>query len=468
MAQIIEEKSSFYVLVVVVMGAFLIPFLGAALNVSLPSIGREFSLDIVILGWIPTSFILANTAFILPFGRLGDIYGRKKIFAIGVGLFTFASFMAFFSPTAIYLIAFSFLQGLGCSMIFATGVAILSSVFPIGSRGESFGIYITSVYLGLLAGPLIGGFLTQNFGWRSIFLFNIPIGIAILSLIFFKIKKDWRGSKGENFDLKGTLIYVPGIIILLYGFTNAFSLYGQLMTILGVLLLIGFIILELKTEPPLINPRIFKKNVPSISSASILLMVTSTSAIWTLISLYLQYIQSLSPLVVGIILVIQPLIVAIMSPFAGRLSDKIYGAFIALIGAILTIIGLILAFFIGFDTSIVYIIILAVLLGLGNALFSSPNTNIFISSVERKYYGSASAVLSTLIFTGQLLSLGILLLVFSGTLGGLEVLPSQFTEFISSLKLTFLIFLFISITGAILIFSLALKEKNRIISMKKG
>ncbi len=458
MAKILDQKSSFYVLAVVVMGAFLIPYMGAALNVSLPSIGREFSLDLVILGWIPTSFILANAALILPFGRLGDIYGRKKIFTMGVGLFTFASFMAFFSPSANYLIVFSFLQGVGCSMIFGTGVAILSSVFPLGSRGEYFGIYVTSVYIGLLAGPLLGGFLTQTFGWRSIFLFNIPVGLLILILIFLKIKTDWIGSKGESFDLKGTLVYVPAIIILLYGFTNIFSTNGQLLVILGILLLVGFIILELKTSQPIINPRIFRKVIPAISSASTLLMITSTSAIWTLISLYLQYIQSLSPVVVGILLAIQPLTVALISPFAGRLSDKIYGAPIALVGIILSSIGLLLAIFIGFGTSIIYIIVLAVILGMGNALFSSPNTNIFMSSIDREFYGSASAVMSTVIFTGQLLSLGILLLIFSGTLGGLEVIPSQFTVFISSQKITFSIFFILSIIGTFLIFLLVLKK----------
>lgn len=460
MANILDQKNSLYILIVVVMGAFLISFMGSALNVSLPSIGREFSLNLVILGWIPTAFILANAAFILPFGRLGDLYGRKKIFTIGVALFTLASIMAFFSPTAIYLIAFSFMQGLGCAMIFGTGMAILSSVFPIGSRGESFGIYVASVYMGLLAGPIIGGFLTQTFGWRSIFLFNIPISITILTLISLKIKKDWIGSKGESFDFKGATIYIASIIIILYGFTSMFTSTGQVLVILGILLLLIFVILELKTPNPIINPRIFRKFVPALSSTSTLLMITSTSAIWTLLSIYFQYIQSLSPLVVGVLLAIQPLVVTLTSPFAGRLSDRINGAHIILIGIILSSIGLFLTIFIGFETSLAYIIALIIVLGIGNALFSSPTTNIFIASVDRKYYGSASAVFSTVIFTGQLLSLGILLLIFSGTLGGLEVLPSQFAKFMASQQLTFSIFLILSILGTFLVVLLVFKQKS--------
>ncbi len=461
MSIILNKKSSLYVLIVVILGAFLIPFMGAALNVSLPSIGREFALDIVLLGWIPTSFILANAAFILPFGRLGDIYGRKKIFTIGVIIFIVASLGASLSPSVIFLIMFSFLLGLGCSMIFGTGVAILSSVFPLGSRGESLGIYVTAVYIGLLSGPILGGFLTQNIGWRSIFLFNIPIGLIILSLIFLKVKEDWAGAYGESFDLRGTLIYVPSIIILLYGFTNAFQLYGQILIILGALFIVLFVFLELRTLYPLINPRIFKKLVPGISSSATLLMITSTSAVWTLISLYLQYIQNLSPFIVGIILAIQPLIVAITSPFAGRLSDKIDGAPIALIGIIFSTFGLFLAVFIGLKTSLIFIILLAIILGIGNALFSSPNTNIFLSSVDRKFYGSASAVLSTVIFTGQLLSLGVLLLVFSGTIGGLKIVSSQFTQFIHSMADTFIIFTILSIASTLLLVLLVIKKRNK-------
>jgi EmrB/QacA subfamily drug resistance transporter len=466
MGTILDKKSSLYVLIVVIMGAFLIPFMGSALNVSLPSIGKDFSLDILLLGWIPTAFILANAAFILPFGRLGDLYGRKKIFTLGVITFTISSFLAALAPSAIYLIIFSFMMGFGCSMIFGTGVAILSSVFPIGSRGESFGIYVTAVYIGLLSGPILGGFLTQTFGWRSIFLFNIPIGVIILTLIFLKIKEDWIGSRGESFDLKGTLIYVPSIIILLYGFTNAFSVYGQILIILGLLFLVIFVFWELRVIYPIIDPRMFKKIVPGISSSATLLMITSTSAVWTVISLYLQYIQNLSPLIAGIILAIQPLVVALMSPFAGRLSDKINGAPIALIGIILSSLGLFLAIYIGFDTTLYFIIILAIILGIGNALFSSPNTNIFISSVDRKFYGSASAALSTVIFIGQLLSLGVLLLVFSGSLGGLEIMPAQYAEFIVSLKSTFTIFTVLSLIGTALITLLVFNQRKLIKKLK--
>ncbi|MBU4534617.1 MAG: MFS transporter [Euryarchaeota archaeon] len=460
MNYIIDKKSSLYILIVVILGAFLIPYTGSSLNVSLPSIGKDFALDLVVLNWIPTVFILANAAFILPFGRLGDIFGRKKIFTIGVSIFTLSSFLAAAAPSAFFLIVFSFMQGLGCSMIFATGVAILSSVFPLGSRGEFFGIYVTSVFMGLFSGPILGGFLTQNFGWRSIFLFNIPLGLIIIFLIYARIKTDWIGSQGENFDIKGTVIYIPSVIFILYGFTTVFTVLGKILIISGVLGLLIFLKLESSEEYPIIHPQIFKKTVPLLSSSASLLLNTSTSAVWVLISLYLQLIQSISPIAAGVILAIQPLLVAIISPFAGRLSDRIGGAPLSSIGIILTVLGLYMATFLEVDTPIVLIMMLGVILGVSNALFASPNTNTFMGSVDRRYFGSASATYSTLIFSGQLLSMAIVLLVFSSLLGGLVIDSSEYAQFMLSLKITFSIFTFVCILGTILIFLILIKSKN--------
>ncbi|RJS48253.1 MAG: hypothetical protein CIT03_09005 [Methanobacterium sp.] len=461
MSPILDKKSSLYILIAVILGAFLIPYTGSSLNVSLPSIGRDFGLDLVILNWIPTVFILANAALILPFGRSGDIFGRKKIFTIGISIFTLFSFLAAIAPSAYFLIFFSFMQGLGCSMIFATGVAILSSVFPLGSRGEFFGIYVTSVFIGLFSGPILGGFLTQNFGWRSIFLFNIPLGLIIIFLIYARIKTDWIGSRGENFDIKGTLIYIPSVIFILYGFTTVFTVLGKILIISGVSGILLFLKLESSAEYPILHPQIFKKAVPLLSSGASLLLNTSTSAVWVLISLYLQLIQSISPLTAGIILAIQPLLVAIISPFAGRLSDKIGGAPLSLIGIILTVLGLYMATFLEVDTSIIFIMILGVILGVSNALFASPNTNTFMGSVENRYFGSASATFSTMIFSGQLLSMAIVLLVFSSLLGGMEIDPSEYAQFMLSLKITFSIFTIICILGTILVFLMVLKLKSK-------
>ena len=242
--KIYDKKVKNTALLVVALGSFLIPFMGSSLNIALPIIQKDLAVNIIILGWIPTVFVLANAAFILPFGRLGDIIGRKKIFTYGIIIYTTASLLAGISNSGTSLIVFSFMQGFGCSMIFATGVALLSSVYPAHQRGEALGIYVTAVYIGLFLGPILGGFLAQNFGWRSIFLFNIPFGLLLILLIRLRLPGEWKGSEGDKFELKGSLIYTLSIVAILYGFSSFQTFIGRIMLIIGILGFLVFILNE--------------------------------------------------------------------------------------------------------------------------------------------------------------------------------------------------------------------------------
>src|SRR4030043_2094313 len=193
-----EEKSSagdekllkISVLLVSAFAAFLTPFLGSAINLALPAISKDFNTTAIELGWIASSFILSSAMFLLPFGRLADIVGRKKIFSWGIVLFTLSTFLIIFSWNIGSLIIFRILQGISGAMIFGTSLAIITSVFGPGERGRAMGINVTAVYTGLSSGPVVGGLLTQYFGWRSIFVFLVPVGFASLYLILTKIKTD--------------------------------------------------------------------------------------------------------------------------------------------------------------------------------------------------------------------------------------------------------------------------------------
>ncbi len=214
-------------LFLVAVSSFLIPFMGSSLSIALPLIQNDLAVDILVLGWIPTAFTLANAALVLPFGRLADIHGRKKVFTFGITIYTLASFLAVFSSTGLMLIFFSFLQGVGCAMIFATGVALLISIFPKKHRGEVLGIYLTAVYIGLFLGPLLGGFLAHNLGWMSIFLANVPIGLFLLSLILTKFRGEWKSADGEKFDRLGSLIYIFSLSVLMYGISTMNEVLGK-------------------------------------------------------------------------------------------------------------------------------------------------------------------------------------------------------------------------------------------------
>ncbi len=454
-----DNKLKNIVLITVALGSFLVPFMGTSLNIALPSIGAEFALNAILLSWIPTAFILANAALILPFGRLADIHGRKKIFMCGVGIFTFASFLAAMSSSGILLLIFVFLQGLGCSMIFGTGVALISSVFHERERGRAYGIYVAAVYTGIFSGLILGGFLIQQFGWRAIFIFSIPLGLLLLSILLLKLKSDWAGCKGENFDFIGSVLFIFIVITFIQGFSTVTEGNGGKYLILaGITGIMIFIKYENRLEYPLLRISIFKNTFFTISILAILVINLGTSALTFLMSLYLQYIKSFSPDTSGIILLLQPLSVALLSPFAGKISEKVETRTITSIGMTITTIGLFSFIFLNENTPIYIIILGLILVGTGLALFSSPATNASMNSVSKKIYGTASATVSTMVFTGQLLSMGVVILIFAMYLGNVQISFQYYMAFLKSLNIAFIVYTAVCF---VTIFALIFMGKNK-------
>jgi multidrug resistance protein len=246
----VNSATKFSALVVAASSSFLTPFTISSVNIALPSIEREFQINALLLSWIATSYLLSAAIFLLPFGKLGDIYGRKKIFRYGIIIFTLSSFLAAFSNSAGMLIFSRIIQGLGSAMVFATGIAIISSVFPPEERGKALGITVAAVYSGLSCGPFFGGLLTQHFTWRSIFVVNVPLGIIIILLILFKLKGEWADAKGEKFDVKGSVIYGLSLIALMCGVTLLPGISGFVLIITGFIGLFLFFKWEKKYQIP--------------------------------------------------------------------------------------------------------------------------------------------------------------------------------------------------------------------------
>ncbi|MFC1989366.1 MFS transporter [Chloroflexota bacterium] len=436
------------VLVVVTIASFLTPFMGSSINIALPSIGREFAIDAVLLAWIPTSYLLSTTVFLLPFGRVADIYGRKRIFTYGIFIYTISSLLLATSTSAIMLILLRIPQGIGGAMIFGTGVAILTSVYPVEERGRAIGINVAAVYLGLSLGPFLGGLLTQHFGWRSIFLANLPLGLAIIILLLWKLKGEWADSKGEKFDLSGSIIYGFAVVAMMYGISLLPETPGMGVILIGILGLMAFVWWETKVASPILNMNLFKNNrVFAFSNLAALINYSATFAVAFLLSLYLQYTKGFSPQTAGMVLVSMPAVQAIFSPLAGRLSDKIAPQILASTGMAFTTIGLILLSFLGQNTTIGFILVSLVILGFGFAFFSSPNTNAIMSSVEARTYGVASATLATMRQVGMMFSMGIAMLIFAIYIGRVEITPENYLVFVSSLKVAFVIFACLCFAG---------------------
>jgi EmrB/QacA subfamily drug resistance transporter len=429
------------VLLIATMGSFLTPFMGSSINIALPQIGKEFTMDAVLLSWVATSYLLASAVALVPFGRIADIYGRKKVFTLGTFIYTVSSLLSAMSTSAAMLISFRVLQGIGGAMIFGTGVAILTSVFPVGERGKALGINVAAVYLGLSLGPLLGGVLTQYFGWRSIFLASVPLGLIIIVAIFWKLKGEWAEARGEKFDIGGSIIYGLALVAIIYGLSLLPAMSGVWVIIIGILAILTFIRWETRVTSPILNMNLFKNNaVFAFSNLAALISYSATFAVAFLLSLYLQYTKGLSPQNAGLILVATPAMQAIFSPLAGRLSDRIEPRIIASAGMGLTTIGLVLLTFLNQNTTTAFILVSLIILGFGFALFSSPNTNAIMSSVDKRFYGVASATLATMRTIGMTFSMGIAMVLFAIFIGRVEILPEFYPAFVKASKVAFIIF----------------------------
>jgi EmrB/QacA subfamily drug resistance transporter len=428
-------------LLVTTVGAFLNPFMSSAINIALPSIGDELAMNAILLSWVATAFLLAATMFLVPLGRIADIYGRKRIFTYGMIIYTAASALSAISTSGTMLIAFRILQGIGGAMIYSTAVAILISVFPPEDRGRVLGINVAAVYAGLSIGPFVGGLLTQYLGWRSIFWVNVPLGLLMLALTFWKLKGEWAEAKGEKFDIVGSIIYSLMLVAIMYGFTMLPGLPGAGLILAGALGIVAFVKWETKVKSPVLDIRLFRNNtVFALSNVAALINYSATFAVSFLLSLYLQYIKGLSPQNAGLVLVAAPLMQAIFSPLAGRLSDKIEPRIVASAGMVLTVIGLIFFIFLDQTTSLWFIIVGLIILGFGFALFSSPNTNAVMSSADKKFYGVASATLSTMRQLGMMFSMGMVMVIFAIYIGHVQITPEYYLPFLRGVDTTFIIF----------------------------
>lgn len=433
---------------VVSITSFIGPFLISGVNIALPAIGNEFSLNAVALSWVITSYLLASAVFLLVIGRYADIKGQLSVFKAGIIIFTIATTLCGFAQSGGVLIVMRIIQGIGASMTITTGAPILVSIFPASERGKVLGINVASVYLGLSMGPFIGGILTQHLGWRSIFLICIPIGIITVLLVFFKLKEDYTIRTKGKVDLLGSSFYSLTLIAMVYGSSVLTKAFGWPILVAGIFFFVLFIIRSLKTEDPIFDISLFTKNrLFAFSNIAALINYSATYSLIFLMSLYLQKIKGYSPQMAGTILVAQPLIMTLISPVAGRLSDRIEPRFLATTGMFICGIVLLLFAFLNEQTSVDFIIILLILMGTGFGLFSSPNTNTIMSSVEKKYLGIASGTSATMRVIGQMTSMTLATLIFSFFFNGMQIRNVPDSDFIYSIQIAFIVSGLICLTG---------------------
>ena len=400
------------------LAAFLMPFMGSAVNVALPAIGQTFSMTALSISWVASAFLLAAAITLLPAGRLADLLGRRTVFLSGAVIFAAGSFFSLFPQTQAVFIGLRALQGVGAAMTFSTGTAMLISAYRPEIRGRILGINIAGVYIGLTVGPFIGGLLVQHLGWKSIFALTSLMSLAVALCACGIGREEQPPARGEPFDFSGAALYAVALLMLMYGISQLPSPAAWALCAAGLVCLVFFVRKQLEKAFPLLNIRLFQTNrVFAFSNLAALINYCATFAVTFILSLYLQHVKGLSPFEAGTVLVVEPFLQAVFSPLAGRLSDRYEPRVIASAGMALTVTGLLCLSFLAAETPLGHIAACLAVLGIGFALFSSPNVNAIMSSVDNRYYGVASATLATMRMVGQMLSMGIAMLVFAVILG---------------------------------------------------
>lgn len=436
------------IIYVVLITSFVTTFTGSALNLSIPNMGDEFNVSAQFLGWVVTAYMLAVAALSVPFGRFADLTNRKRVFTIGIFIFATASLLSAFAWNIMILIFLRVLQGIGGAMIFSTNTATLISAFPGNQRGKVLGYAIAATYIGLSAGPVVGGILNHYLGWRSIFLFTFLL-TAIVLFVALKYLPSSKSKVEGNFDISGNLLYISTIMFIMYGLsTLSTGSYPLVLITIGTGLLVLFILHERKTLNPIINIGLFASN-PTYTASNLIALLNygATFAIGYLMSIYLQVVMGYSSQVAGMILIIQPIIMAMGSPYMGRLSDRVSPYKLASIGMGICALGLLFFVFITETTSLWFIMLALVISGIGFAVFSSPNTNAVMACVDKKDYGVASSVLATMRSLGHTSSMAIVTIIVGMYMGNQSLSEASPLLLIETIHTAFKIFVGICIFG---------------------
>jgi len=418
--------------------SFLVPFMMSAVGIALPTIQTALSATAVELSWVVGGYVLSLSVILLPIGRIADIVGRRRVFVWGTAWFTLSTMLVSLSWSIGALIFLRVLQGIGAAMINSTGIAIVTSLYPAKDRGRAMGIVIGCVYVGLSVGPLLGGMQTDWAGWRAVFYLCLIPGI-LAWILACRIDQEWRPARDETFDVAGTVLYAAVVLTGIKGLTGlAEPRWGLTMLGLAAAAMIFLVRHLRRAEHPVVSLRLFTGNrVFLMSTLATMINYSGTFAVGFLLSLYLQVVKGFLPVHAGLVLVVQPAVQAVLSPVAGVLSDRFNAGFMATLGMALCGVGLLGLGFVREDTGVWTVVGMLALMGLGFALFASPNMNVIMGSVSPKDYSIASSLVATMRTFGMSLSMGVASVVFGFTMQGRPVGADTVAQFLVSMRIIF-------------------------------
>ena len=441
-------------LTVTTVGTFMSGLDNSIVTIGLPTVLQDLNTTMVNGVWIITGYRLMMTILLVVLGRVADMYGRVRLYNIGFTVFTVGSLACSFSFSGEQLVLSRLFQGIGGALLMANSAAIITDAFPRNQLGTGLGINMMAVNIASASGYSVSGVMIQLFGWRSLFLMNIPIGIFGTVWAYKRLKEVSKRKTEEKFDFAGASLYCTGLAIVLYSLTfgSLANALNQIELAAGLSLFLILVLVERRVKFPTIDLALFKIRAFAFGNLTSLLNTLAFNCVPFLLSLYLQLVLGYDPALAGVILIPMSVVVLIMSPISGRLSDKFGSRGISSMGLAINAGALLLFSTLNPNSSYYYIIISLIMYGLGRGLFSSPNVSAVMGSVPASRRGIANGVRSALVQTGNVLSVP-LAMIFMST-----VIPyDKLSTIVSSSGL--------SSSGEFLVFQAALSRTFLILSV---
>ncbi|TCS84432.1 MFS transporter [Tepidibacillus fermentans] len=451
-ANSLSRSKQFQILSAVAIGTFMGPLDSSVVNIALPEISQYFHASLGTVEWVVMSYLLVISSLLLTYGRLGDMYGHKKIYTLGFVIFTLGSLLNALSPNILSLIFFRAVQAIGAGMMMSMGPAIITDIAPPNERGKFMGVTAVSVSVALATGPVLGGFLTTHFGWPSIFYINLPIGIIGYIWANRVIPQSKRKDR-QQFDILGALILFLALISILFSlsYTEKWGWKDPIilsLLALGLVFLFTFVLIEKRVKDPMVDLSIFQNRLFSIGNLSSLLSFIAQFSVILLMPFYLQQLRGYEPSQAGLLFIPMPLTTLIVAPISGIISDRIDARYISSLGMGITAFGLWQLSQLNANSSHFTIVIAMITIGLGSGMFQTPNNSAIMGSVPKTRLGIASSMLATMRNLGMVLGVAISGAIFTGRLQALSYSLAQkglrgeelkVESFIGAMHLAFLV-----------------------------
>ena len=420
------QRRRWYALAIMSIGSFMTPFDATIVAVATKKIGGELHLSYSQALWIQAAYLLVSSILLIPVGRLADSRRPVAYNLLGTAIFAVGSVLAGLATSGTMMIVGRCIQGAGGAFMFSTASGIITAAFPPSQRGRALGLNVTAVYLGLTLGPVVGGVIADNASWRWIFFINVPIAVATVLGGWALLRAEGRDRRGlqprkARIDWAGAgllgaalvALFIPLTFSPLWGWGSARTI---VLLALTVVFLVAFVLVERGTKEPMVPLGLVTRNRAfAAGNSAALLNYMAVFGVTTLTAVYLEVVQGLSEQRTGLLLLMQPVLMTVLSPFTGRLSDRVGSRALATGGMTLVAGGMAQLAYVSGSTGRVLIALGTV--GVGMALFSAPNISAVMGSVDRSQLNLASGFLATMRFSGQGMSIAVLGAIAAWKLG---------------------------------------------------